>query len=386
LSNSSKKTNTSVRHKEIAMLTVAPPEIIFRDKSLIPIWEKVREGRRLDEGDGLALFQSPDFISVGRMADWVKRQKTGDHVYFVFNRHVNPTNLCVLSCTFCDFAKKPGDEGAYELGIEEILDMLADPEIREVHIVGGHHPTWPFEQYEEILRAIHGRYPAMQIKAFTAAELDYFEKRWRVPVTEAIQRFKAVGLQAMPGGGAEVFSDRVRRAQFPGKPGAQRWLEIHRVAHALGVRSNATLLYGHIETYAERVRHLRLLRELQDETGGFYCFIPLEYQIGDTHLVARQASAIENLKTIAVSRLLLDNFDHIKAYWIMMSEEAAGMALNFGADDMDGTIGRELIAHAAKAQSPVGLARERLVRLIRDARKVPVERDATYQAVRVYDS
>jgi aminodeoxyfutalosine synthase len=234
------------------------------------------------------------------------------------------------------------------------------------------------------LRAIHERFPTIQIKAFTAAEFDYFEKRWRVPVPEALRRLKAVGLETMPGGGAEVFSDRIHRLLLPGKATADRWLEIHRTAHGMGVRSTATILYGHIETYAERVRHMALLRELQDETGGFLAFIPLEYQIGDTHLVERQASAIENLKMIAAARLFLDNFDHIKAYWIMMSAEAAGMALNFGADDLDGTIGRELIAHAAKAKSPVGLAREHMLRLIRDAGKVPVERDATYGAVHVY--
>ena len=367
------------------MVIKETPEILFQDQSLIPIWEKVRTGERLDEADGLRLFESSDFIAVGRMADWLKRQKSGDQVFFVFNRHVNPTNLCVLSCSFCDFAKKPGDEGAYEMGIEDVLEML-DEEIREVHIVGGHHPTWPFERYEELLRAIHNRFPATQIKAFTAAEFDYFEKRWKVPVPEALRRLKAVGLETMPGGGAEVFSDRIHQLLLPGKAKADRWLEIHRTAHGMGVRSTATLLYGHIETYAERVRHMALLRDLQDETGGFLAFIPLEYQIGDTHLVERQASAIENLKMIASARLFLDNFDHIKAYWIMMSEEAAGMALNFGADDMDGTIGRELIAHAAKAKSPVGVARERLVRLIRDAGKIPVERDATYQVVRVYDN
>jgi len=361
------------------------PEIIFRDRNLLPIWEKVQTRQRLDAAEGILLFESSDFLAVGRMANWVKLRKTGDHVFFVFNRHVNPTNLCVLSCSFCDFAKKPGDEGAYEMGIEDVLETL-DDETREVHIVGGHHPTWPFEQYEELLRAIHQRFPAIQIKAFTAAEFDYFEKRWKVPVAEAIQRFKAVGLETMPGGGAEVFSDRIHRLLLPGKAKAERWLEIHRTAHEMGVRSTATLLYGHIETYSERVKHMALLRELQDETGGFLAFIPLEYQIGDTHLVKRQASAIENLKMIATARLFLDNFDHIKAYWIMMSEEAAGMALNFGADDMDGTIGKELIAHAAKAKSPVGVARERLVRLIKDAGKVPVERDATYQVVKIYDN
>ena len=357
--------------------------VIFRDESLLPIWEKVRAGKRITVEDGAKLYRSPDFIAVGGMADWAKRRKSGDNVYFVFNRQVNPTNLCVLSCKFCDFAAKPGDTHAYELSMEEMLDSLHE-EMTEVHIVGGHHPTWPFEKYVEIVAAIHKRFPKMQIKAFTAAEWDYFEKRWKVPVKEAMLRMKEAGLQALPGGGAEVFSDRVRKELFPGKAGWKRWIEIHQTAHRLGIPSNSTMLYGHIETIEERVTHMDILRKAQDETGGFQVFIPLEYQIGDTRLVARQASAIDNLRTIAVSRLMLDNFKHIKAYWVMMSEEAADMALNFGADDMDGTIGKERIAHAAKAASPIGLVREHLVELIKDAGKVPVERDALYNTVKVY--
>ena len=296
---------------------------------------------------------------------------------------MNPTNLCVLSCKFCDFAAKPGDDHAYEMTMDDIMGSLSE-EITEVHIVGGHHPTWPFERYVEIVQTIHERLPHAQIKAFTAAEFDYFEKRWKVPVPEALERFKAVGLRALPGGGAEVFSERVRRELFPGKCTAQRWLDIHHMAHRAGVKSNATMLYGHIETHEERLRHMDMLRGAQDETGGFQVFIPLEYQTGETKLVPRQASAIDNLKTVAISRLMLDNVPHIKAYWVMMGEEAASMALNFGADDMDGTIGKELIAHAAKAASPVGLVRDRLVGLIRDAGKVPVERDALYNVVKVY--
>lgn len=357
--------------------------IMFRDRALLPIWEKVREGKRLGEEDGVALFESPDFISVGHMADWKKRQQSGDYVYFVFNRQVNPTNLCVLSCKFCDFAAKPGDKHAYEMSMEEIFGTLSD-ELHEVHIVGGHHPTWPFEKYVDIVQQVHQHFPKAQVKAFTAAEFDYFDKRWKVPVAEAMERLKAVGLQALPGGGAEVFSDRVRKLLFPGKAGYHRWLEIHKTAHRLGLPSNATMLYGHIETIAERVHHMALLREAQDETGGFQVFIPLEYQRGDTKLVARQASALDNLRTIAVSRLMLDNIKHIKAYWVMMSEEAASMALNFGADDMDGTIGKEKIAHAAKAESPLGIAREQMVRLIRDAGKTPVERNALYEVIKVY--
>jgi aminodeoxyfutalosine synthase len=361
------------------------PEIHFSDPDLAPIWEKVRAGERLSADDGLRLFESDDLLGVGRMADFAKHQSCGDWVYFVVNRQVNPTNLCVLSCSFCDFARKRGQEGAYEMSLEHILSLI-DEEIREVHIVGGHHPDWPFEHYEEMLRAIRERFPTVQRKAFTAAEMDYFSKRFKLPVETVLARLKAAGLQSMPGGGAEVFSERVRKRLFPGKAGARRWLEIHRLAHQMGIKSNCTLLYGHIETYEERVRHLLLLRELQDETGGFLAFIPLAYQPGSTNLVPRQASAIDDLKTVAVSRLLLDNVPHIKAYWVMVGEETASMALHFGASDLDGTIGEERIAHAARAQSPAGLARERIVRLVRDAGKVPVERDALYNAVRVYDA
>jgi aminodeoxyfutalosine synthase len=361
------------------------PEIGFSDPALAPIWEKVRAARRLDADDGLRLLETDDLLGLGRMADFVKRRRCGDWVYFVVNRQVNPTNLCVLSCRFCDFARKRGQEGAYEMSLEQILGLI-DDEMHEVHIVGGHHPDWPFEYYEEMLRAIRDRFPKVQLKAFTASEMDYFSKRFKLPVETVLTRLKAAGLQSMPGGGAEVFSERVRKLLFPRKAGARRWLEIHRLAHRMGIRSNCSILYGHIESYEERVRHLLLLRELQDETGGFLAFIPLAYQTGDTNLVPRPASAIEDLKMVAVSRLLLDNVPHVKAYWVMIGEETASMALHFGASDLDGTIGQERIAHAAGAQSPAGLARDRIIRLIRDASKTPVERDALYNAVRVYDA
>lgn len=357
--------------------------VAFLDKTLLPVWEKVQLGKRLSLDDGVTLLQTTDIAALGRMADYAKTQKSGDKVYFVINRHINPTNICVLSCSFCDYAKRKGEDGAYEMSNEEILDLI-DDEIREVHIVGGHHPTWPFERYEEIVQVIHDKFPNTQIKAFTAAEIDYFHKRWKLPEREILERLRAAGMQTMPGGGAEVFSARVRKELFPGKAGHERWLEIHRLAHSMGIRSNATLLYGHIETLEERIQHLLYLRELQDETEGFMTFIPLEYQVGDTMLVPRHASAIEDLRMIAVSRLMLDNFPHIKAYWIMIMEETAAISLNFGADDIDGTIGEEKIAHAAKATSPVGVARERIVRLVRDARRLPVERDALYNEVRVY--
>ncbi|MDP2948883.1 MAG: aminofutalosine synthase MqnE [Chloroflexota bacterium] len=358
-------------------------ELDFRDGGLLPLWEKVRSGVRLTFEEGLLLFETEDLIGLGKMANYVKRTRSGERVYFVVNRHINYTNLCVLSCGFCDFARKKGLPGAYELSTEEVLGLV-EPGIREVHIVGGHHPDWPFERYVEMVKAVHQRFPHVQIKAFTAAEIDHISRRWKLPVEEILTRLKEAGLSSMPGGGAEVFSDRVRRLLFPGKAPAERWLHIHRLAHSLGIPSNATLLYGHIETYRERVQHLLMLRELQDETSGFLAFIPLAYQVGETKLVQRQASALEDLKTVAASRLLLDNFPHIKAYWVMVGEATASIALNFGADDMDGTIGQERIAHAAGAESPAGLARERIIRLIKDAGKVPVERDALYHVIRTY--
>ncbi|MCE2464051.1 MAG: aminofutalosine synthase MqnE [Dehalococcoidia bacterium] len=357
----------------------------FMDRTLIPIWEKVLAEERLSLEDGIRLFETRDFPAVGRMADHVKSRRDGDRVFFVLNRHLNPTNICVLSCTFCDFAMKKGDPDAYEMSMEEILGHV-DPETREVHIVGGHHPDWPFEKYEEIVRTIHHHYPDVQIKAFTAAEIDYFHRRWKVTPEESLARLKEAGLRSMPGGGAEVFSSRVHKLLLPGKSDANRWSDIHHIAHNMGIRSNATLLYGHVETYEERVEHMIRLRELQDETGGFLAFIPLEYQVGDTHLVPRQASAIEDLKTIAAARLVLDNFPHIKSYWVMIGEETASVSLHFGASDMDGTIGKERIAHAAKAASPAGLARNRVVQLIREAQKIPVERDALYNVVHVYEN
>ncbi len=358
--------------------------VTFTDPALIPIWEKVRGGERIAADDGVTLFESSDFTALGRMADHVARAHSGEKVYFVINTHINPTNVCVLNCRFCDYVSDRNDTGAWEMTIEEILAHIT-PEMTEVHIVGGHHPDWTFDYHESYIRAIHEAFPDIQIKAFTAAEIDYFAKRWKIPPEEILDRLIAAGLTSMPGGGAEIFSERVaKELRYLGKAQAQRWLEIHAMAHARGIPSNATMLYGHIETYAERVEHLRLLREQQDESGGFLAFIPLEYQVSEEKLVARHASALEDLKTIAVSRLMLDNFPHVKAYWIMLQEDTAGIALNFGADDIDGTIVTEKIAHAADARSPVGNTRCKLVRLIRDAGKVPVERDALYNEIHVY--
>ncbi len=359
--------------------------IRFRDARLAAVWTRLRAGRRLGLEDGLACLETDDLLALGRMADQVKRKKSGDWVYFVINRYVNPTNVCVLSCAFCDFARRRGEPGAFERTADEIVAMI-EPDVREVHVVGGHHPDWPFEYYEELVRAIRRERPLAQIKAFTAAEIDYFWRRWKIEPREALARLKAAGLHTLPGGGAEVFSSRLQKLlRFTGKAGADRWLEIHRIAHGLGIRSNATLLYGHLETHAERIDHLLRLRALQDETAGFLTFIPLLYQLGDTRLVERQASPIESLKMVATARLILDNFPHVEAYWVMLGEATASIALHFGADDVNGTLVEERIAHAAGAESPVGLAREQILRMIRDAGRVPVERDALYDVVQVWN-
>jgi aminodeoxyfutalosine synthase len=269
--------------------------------------------------------------------------------------------------------------------VEEILGKLT-PEIREVHITGGMPPDWPWERYLEIVRAVHDRLPEADIKAFTAVEIDFFHKKFRMPVEEVLRQLQSAGLRTMPGGGAEVFSERVRRLLFNQKIGAKTWLDIHRTAHRLGIPTNSTLLYGHIETLEERLTHMIRLRELQDETGGFLTFIPLAFQPGETGIkpAHRFTSAADDLRTIALSRLMLDNIPHIKAYWVMLTEEVASVALNFGADDMDGTVGGEKIAHDAGAVSPMALAKERIIRLIRDAGKIPVERDAYYNPLHVH--
>ena len=372
----------------VPILEVADPnlqvELNLSDKRLFPIWDKVQAGERLSSSEGVTLLATDDLAGVGRMADFAKKRVTGDKVYFVLNRHVNPTNICVLSCKFCDFAKKPGEKDAYEMSIDEILDHV-DDDIHEIHIVGGHHPTWPFEYYVEMVKAIKEKAPHVQIKGFTASEIDYFQRRWKVSPEESLAILKEAGLQSMPGGGAEVFSSRVHKILLPGKANADRWAEIHKTAHRMGIPTNCTLLYGHIESFEERIEHLIRLRNIQDETSGFLAFIPLEYQVGMTKLRPRHTPPMDDLKMIAAARLMLDNIKYIKSYWVMLGAATASIGLNFGANDLDGTIGKERIAHAALAESPAGQARESMASSIRDARRIPVERDALYNEIKVYD-
>lgn len=357
----------------------------FRDKNLITIWEKVQNNIELSLEDGLTMFHSNDLISLGKMAHWLQTEKSGDAVYFIVNQKIEPTNICVLSCKFCDFAVKKGSEEAYEHSIEEILQKLS-PELLEVHITGGLHPDWPWNYYVDLIREIKNNYPQIDVKAWTAVEIDFFHKKFKKSVEDILLELKEAGLRTLPGGGAEVFSERVRKLLFNQKIGEKRWLEIHKTAHRLGIRSNATLLYGHIETFEERVNHLIKLRNAQSETGGFLSFIPLAFQPGETGIKVKNhfTSAIDDLKTIAISRLMLNNFEHIKAYWIMLTEQLASVALSFGADDMDGTVGGERIAHDAGAITPMKLAKDKLIKIINDAGKIPVERDINYNPVKLH--
>ncbi len=340
------------------------------------------EGGRITQEQGVRLFDA-NVVELGRLADAVARDRHGERVYFSVNRQLNPTNVCVLSCRFCDYAKKPGAPGAYTMGRDEVLAHV-DPDIHEIHIVGGLHDKWRFDDYLHVIRWVKEKKPGLSVKAYTAVEIDFFCRLTRQPAEWVLEQLRRVGLDALPGGGAEVFSERVRRELFPQKIGARRWLEIHAAAHSMGIPSNATLLYGHIETRAERVQHMIDLRDLEDQAPGFFAFIPLAFQPGTTGLVRRQASAIEDLKTIALSRLVFDNVPHVKSYWVMLGQDTASVALNFGASDLDGTIGVEKIAHAALARSPVGVAEAGMVQTIREAGKVPVQRDALYRVVREY--
>ncbi len=351
------------------------------------IEQKVLRGGRLTPEEALALFETDDIHLLGRLADTAAERRSRGRAYFVQNRHINHTNLCLNRCRFCAFSRSKGERGAFELSTEEVLERLeGSPEgLSELHMVGGLHPEWPFEHYLELLRAVKERFPRLGIKAFTAVEVDHFSRISGLSLRETLARLKESGLDLMPGGGAEIFSEGVRKRLCPEKITAERWLEVHRTAHELGIRTNATMLYGHIESYADRVDHMIRLRRLQDDTGGFQAFIPLSYHPFNTEIRGGRPSGIDDLRTIAVSRLVLDNFDHIKAYWVMLGEKLTQVALLFGADDIDGTVVEEKITHAAGALTSEGLTREALIGLIRGAGKVPVERDAFYRELNLYE-
>jgi aminodeoxyfutalosine synthase len=360
-------------------------ELHISDERLEPIAKKVLAGERLSADDGLALYQSHDLLAVGWLANHVREQRHGNVTYYNVNRHINPTNVCVAHCRLCAFGRSPDSPGAYSFALEEIWKRAADGVAEgatEFHIVGGLHPDLPFDYYLDLIRGLKERFPQVHLKAFTMVEVGYYARISKLSIRDTLQAMKNAGVDSLPGGGAEIFHPRVRKIICDHKVSGQMWLQIARTAHEIGLRSNATMLYGHIETPEERVDHLLQLRGLQDQTHGFVTFIPLSFHPANTALSHLPISTgIDDLKTIAVSRLLLDNFDHIKAYWIMLTPRIAQVALRFGANDLDGTVVEEKIYHDAGATTPEHLTRAELERLIRAAGRVPVERDTRYNPV-----
>ncbi len=336
------------------------------DPRLVPIKDKVLKSERLSETDALALYGTGDILAVGWLANWVRERMHGDKAYFNVNRHINPTNVCVAACRLCAFGRKKDSPGAYTMALEEAFQTAASgytEAVTEFHIVGGLHPDLPFQYFLDLVSGLKERFPQVHMKAFTMVEVAYLAKRAKLTIRETLEKMKEAGVDSLPGGGAEIFSDRVRHIICDHKIDGDQWLDTARLAHQIGLKSNATMLYGHIENDEDRVDHLLKLRALQDETGGFQTFGMLD------------------IKQIAVSRLVLDNFPHVKSYWQMMTPKIAQISLRFGADDIDGTVVEEKIYHDAGATTPQGLQRHDLVRLIKEAGREPIERDTLYRPV-----
>ena len=360
-------------------------ELTITDQRLKPSAEKVLAGERLSMDDGIALYRSPDLLAVGWLANYVREKRHGNITYYNVNRHINPTNVCVAHCRLCAFGRDPNAPGAYTFALEEIYQR-AEQGVREgateFHIVGGLHPDLTFDHYLDLVRGLKQRCPAVHIKAFTMVEVHYFARIAKLSIEQVLHKMKEAGVDSCPGGGAEIFHPRVRKIICDHKTSGQMWLSTAKKAHEAGLRSNATMLYGHVETEEERVDHFVKLRELQDETHGFVAFIPLAFHPDNTALShIPKPTGYADLRNIAVARLLLDNFDHIKAYWIMLSPSIAQIALRFGANDLDGTVVEEKIYHDAGAKTSEFTPRAELERLIRAAGRIPVERDTLYRPV-----
>ena len=369
----------------------------LRDPALRPIADTLQRGDRLSLGEAAVLFRSPDLLGIGYLADAVNRARNGDRVTFAANQHINPTNICVLrtTCTFCGYARLPKEAGAYRYTLDQVLaesDRADGTITREFHIVGGLDMQAGLAYYTEMFRALKARHPQVHIKALTAVEIAHIARIEKMSHEAVLVALREAGLDTLPGGGAETFSAAVR-AQIAGKKlGGAEYIEVHRTAHRLGIRSNCTMLYGHVESIADRIEHLAMLRDLQDETGGFLAFIPLAYHPDDNALgeqLGRQGTAttgFDDLRTLAVGRLFLDNFRHVKSHWIMVTPALTQLALHFGVNDIEGTVVREKIYHAVGARTPQGMTLDALLGLIRGAGKHPVERDALYQVVREFDA
>ncbi|MFX3645932.1 MAG: aminofutalosine synthase MqnE [Paenibacillus sp.] len=368
------------------MSTLVTP---FTDKRMAEIVEKVQNGVRLSVEDGVYLYETDDLLTLGQLANEANLRKNGKKVYFIENMSLYFTNVCEAHCAFCNFRKDQGEEGSYTLSGQEMIDYVEQhihPGVREFHIVGGHNNHVPFQYYVDSLRALNEKYPDVTLKAYTAAEIDFFTRISGLSIREVLQELQKAGLKTLTGGGAEILSDEYRKKMRVDKANVDRYLEVHRTAHNLGMRTHTTMLYGSIESYEDRVNHMVQIRELQDETNGFMVFIPLSMQPKSKNAsIMRRNSAYEDLKTIAISRLMLDNIDHIKAYFINIGPQLAQVALGFGASDAHGTIVRERISHAAGALTPEGLTRKELIWLIKGAGRIPVERDTFYNEIQVYE-
>lgn len=368
------------------------------DPQLLPVIAKVEAGERLSFEEGMQLFHTPDLNTLMRLANLVRERLHGDKTYFVHSIRLEFTNICYVGCTFCAFAARKGEERAWDYSPEEVVSEVGRrylPGITELHMSSGHHPNHKWEYYPQMVRGIKAAYPELQVKAFTAAEIEHLSRISKKPTLEVLRELREAGLSAMPGGGAEIFADRVRKQVAKNKVKAERWLAIHDEAHSLGMRTNATMLYGHIETLEERLDHMHRLRELQDSSlrkygGGFHAFIPLAFQPMGNSLAQNlgktdYTTGLDDLRNLAVARIYLDNFPHIKGYWVMIGSELTQVSLDWGVSDIDGTIQEEHIAHAAGATSPMALSQAGMVNMILGAGRVPVLRDAYYNELKVFD-
>lgn len=359
------------------------------DKRMAEIVEKVKQGERLTLEDGVYLYESDDLLTIGQLANEVNLRKNGKKVYFIENMSLYFTNICESHCAFCSFRRDQGEEGSYTLSGEEMVAYVEQhitPGVREFHIVGGHNQHVPFQYYVDSLRALNERFPDITLKAYTAAEIEFFTRISGLSTKEVLMELQKAGLKSLTGGGAEILSDQYREKMKVEKANVDQYLEVHRTAHNLGMKTHTTMLYGSIESHEDRIRHMLQIRELQDETGGFMVFIPLSMQPRNKNAgIMRRNSAYEDLKTIAISRLMLDNIQHIKAYFINIGVQLTQVALTFGASDVHGTIVREQISHAAGALTPDGLTRKELIWLVKGAGRIPVERDTFYNEIEVYE-
>ena len=361
---------------------------LIQKAGLGDILEKVRDGERISIDDGIRLYQNSDLLSVGYLANIVRERKNGNNAYFIYNQHINYSNICTNLCKFCAFGKDKDSDLAYEMSVDEVRQKVReriDEPITEIHMVGGIHPDLPYSYYTDLLKAIKEERPDVHIQAFTCVEIAHLGEISGLGTEGVLEDLQKCGLGSIPGGGAEVFSPRIRELTCEKKLSGSGWLDVAKTAHKKGLHTNATMLYGHIETVEERLEHLDMLRKAQDETKGFLAFIPLAFHPKNTELSQlSRTSGVDDLKNIAVARCFLDNFPHVKAYWVMIGQKLSQIALSYGADDVDGTVKEEIITHMAGAETEQAMSREQLLRLIREAGRVPIERDTLYNVINSY--